>query len=191
MTHSLRETAPVQRRGLRLMLGAALLVFLLAALVLISQGRATAAKDLPLGEALSFNHKKHIVAGVQCIFCHPGVLNGAVASVPSVQKCIGCHQNIEVTSKDGQADVDVLMQHWDQRRPLQWEKTYDQPGFVHFTHQPHIAAGVNCETCHGDVSHMTVVKPAYRINMGFCLNCHRRQAPEKIDRLLSCATCHQ
>ena len=188
MTHP----QPFRRRGLRLTFGAALLVLLLMimALVLIQQDGATAAEDPASGEAFPYNHQKHIAAGVECVFCHPGVLNGAVAGVPSVQKCVGCHQNIQVTSKEGQANVDLLMHYWDAGRPLQWEKTYDQPDFVYFAHRPHIAAGVNCENCHGDVSQMSVVRLAYRINMGFCLQCHRRQAPGKVDRLVSCATCH-
>jgi hypothetical protein len=76
-------------------------------------------------------------------------------------------------------------------RPLRWVKTYDQPDFVYFSHRPHVVAGVNCEVCHGDVSQMTVVRQAYRINMGFCLHCHRQQEPEKVERLISCATCHK
>ena len=76
--------------------------------------------------------------------------NGPVATLPSLAKCVGCHRNVQVTSDEGQASVDVLMQHWDEGVPLRWEKTYEQPDFVYFTHRPHIAAGVNCEDCHGD-----------------------------------------
>jgi hypothetical protein len=178
----------IRRRRLRLVFGAALVVSLLIALLLIWQNRATAAGDVLSGEAFPFNHQKHIAAGVQCVFCHPGVLNGAVAGLPSVQKCVGCHQNIQVAGGEGQATVDLLMQVWDQGRPLRWEKTYDQPDFVYFTHRPHIAGGVNCENCHGDVGR---TRSALRLNMGFCLQCHRQQEPEKMVRLVSCATCHQ
>jgi hypothetical protein len=181
------QAQPIRWRRLRWALAAALLVLLFVALLLTWRGQAGAAA----GDPLRFSHQKHVAAGVPCVFCHPGALNGPVASVPSVQKCVGCHQNIQVTSEEGQADVDLLMQLWTEGQPLRWVKTYDQPDFVYFSHQPHISAGVNCEACHGDVSQMTVVRQAYRINMGFCLHCHRQQGPEKVERLVSCATCHK
>ena len=162
---------------------AALLILLLFA----ARGDAAGGE----GEAFKFNHKKHLAAGIQCVFCHPGTLNGAVAGIPSLRKCMGCHENIEVTSAAGQANVDILLRHWDEQTPLRWEKVNDQPDFVRFTHQPHIAAGVNCEDCHGNVREMEVLRPAYRINMGFCLHCHRQQAPETQDLLVNCVTCHR
>lgn len=175
-----------QRRALALALPAILLVLL----VLVLAGRATA--ETPADGTIRFNHQKHLAAEVPCLFCHPGALNGAVATIPSSQKCVGCHQNIEVTSQAGQATVDQLLQFWAEGRPLIWPKIVDLPDFVHFNHRPHLAAGKNCEYCHGDVSQMTMARPAYRINMGFCLqNCHRHQDAEKRERLMDCATCHK
>ena len=142
-------------------------------------------------QPVAFSHEKHVDAGAQCVFCHPGVLNGPVAGLPSVVKCMGCHQNIEVTEEEDQPDVDMLIQIWEEGQPLRWPKVNDQPDFVYFSHRPHVVAGVSCETCHGDVSHMGVAQPAYNINMGFCLNCHRQQDREKIERLVDCQTCHK
>ncbi len=167
-----------------------MLVLLLVVVLAFSRGRAVA--TTPEDELIRFNHRKHIAAGISCVFCHPGVLNGPVAGIPSVQKCVGCHQNVQVTSEEGQAYIDILMQHWREKRPLVWTKNFDLPDFVFFNHRPHIAAGKNCEYCHGDVSQMTVARPAYRINMGFCLeNCHRHQDPATRERLMSCSTCHR
>jgi hypothetical protein len=166
-------------------------LLLVAAAVLVLQSRA-AAESAPPAPAIQFNHQKHVAAGAPCLFCHPGALDGAVASIPSVQKCMGCHNNVQVTSTRGQTVVDQLAAAWAAGQPLDWPKVVDLPDFVHFDHQPHIAAGKNCETCHGDIGQMTVTHMAYRINMGFCLNqCHRSQDPVKRERLMSCATCHQ
>jgi hypothetical protein len=78
-----------------------------------------------------------------------------------------------------------------------------QPDFVFFNHRPHIAAGVNCETCHGEISRMKVAQPRAGQNMGWCLDCHRSRAgevslglplegrEEKLARLTDCATCHR
>jgi hypothetical protein len=200
------QRARCAQRRLRQRMIFALLLLLLSVLVfIILQGRAgdglladVAIAKSPADETIRFNHQKHVAAGAQCIFCHPGVLDGPVATLPSLAKCVGCHQNIQVTSGEGevtvansgQAGVDILMRHWEEGIPLRWEKTHDQPDFVYFTHQPHVTAGVNCESCHGDVGQKTVARPAYRINMGFCLHCHRKQSPQKTSRLVSCSTCH-
>jgi hypothetical protein len=104
---------------------------------------------------------------------------------------VGCHQNVQVSSEKGRQDIKVLLELWEMDRPLRWEKVNDQPDFVYFAHRPHIAAGVNCENCHGNVSEMAMARQAYRINMGFCLDCHRQQEPEEVERLVQCATCHK
>jgi hypothetical protein len=108
--------------------------------------------ETPDDVTIRFNHQKHFAAGVPCLFCHPDAINGAVATVPSSRKCVGCHQNIAVTSQAGQATVDQLLQSWEEGRPLGWPKIVDLPDFVHSNHRPHLAAGKNCEYCHGDVS---------------------------------------
>jgi hypothetical protein len=82
------------------------------------------------------------------------------------------------------------------------------PDFVHFTHRPHVAAGLNCENCHGDVSKMQVYENPQVFNMGFCLNCHKAKTEdnatnnpnhdpkvsamlaEKRVKLTDCGTCH-
>lgn len=143
------------------------------------------------GEEIHFNHQKHIASGIQCLFCHPGAINGPVAGVPSLQKCMGCHQAVTVTNEKGKEDVETLLRMWEEKRPLHWVKTFDQPDFVFFNHAPHATGGVSCETCHGNVSEMVVIQEPFSMNMGFCLDCHRRQDPEKQVRLMSCATCHQ
>ena len=140
-------------------------------------------------QPLVFQHSKHVAAGVNCLFCHPGVTRGAVAGLPSEAKCMGCH--IAVTPKDprDQADIDRLIKQWETRQPIKWVKVVEEPDFVHFNHRPHIAKGVACESCHGNIAAMGYAQ-SYNLNMGFCLNCHRQQAPDKVARLVDCATCH-
>jgi hypothetical protein len=73
---------------------------------------------------------------------------------------------------------------------IPWVPVFIQPDFVQFNHRPHVASGVECKTCHGDLVKMTVAQPIPRQNMGWCLDCHSKQAPEKWTRLSDCATCH-
>ncbi len=65
---------------------------------------------------------------------------------------------------------------------MEWVKVVDEPDFVRFNHRPHIAAGVACESCHGDVSSMSYAQEVYNLNMGFCLSCHRAQDPAIVAR---------
>lgn len=140
-------------------------------------------------QPLVYQHSKHIAAGATCLYCHAGATRGAVAGLPSLAKCMGCHTNVQPKDPADQKDIDQLIKYWDEKRPVQWIKINDQPDFVQFNHRPHLAAGVACETCHGDVSQMGYAQ-SYNHNMGWCLSCHRQQAPEKVARLIDCATCH-
>lgn len=140
-------------------------------------------------QPLAYQHQKHIAAGATCLYCHAGASSGAVAGLPSLSKCMGCHTNVQPKDPADQKDIDKLIEYWEAKRPVQWVKINDQPDFVQFNHRPHVAAGVACESCHGNVSQMDYAQP-YNLNMGFCLSCHRQQAPEKVQRLIDCATCH-
>ncbi len=176
--------------GLGRMVSTAVLLVLFLPLVVVLQGDVTAQNEYQ--EMIEFNHRAHVGAGVQCLFCHPNTMNGAVAGIPSVEKCMGCHRSVKVTTPEGQARVDTLVRFWEAGEPLLWPSIVDMPDFVYFAHRPHIAAGKNCENCHGNVSQMGMAREVKRINMGFCLNnCHRHQDEAKRERLMACATCHQ
>ena len=56
---------------------------------------------------------------------------------------------------------------------------------MRFNHAPHIRASVDCATCHGDVSQMSVAEHAVDHSMGFCVNCHREKKASN-----DCLTCH-
>ncbi len=162
----------------------------IALVVIIALWGGPAAQAQP-EQPLAFSHKKHVDAGTQCVYCHPGVLNGPVAGLPSMAKCMGCHSNVQVSDETDQPDVDTLLSLWDRGLALRWVKINDQPDFVYFSHRPHIQHGVSCESCHGNVGQMDFAQPAFQINMGFCLSCHRQQSPDKFTRLVDCKTCHQ
>ena len=87
----------------------------------------------------------------------------------------------------------VLVEYIEQNKPIQWVPVSQVPDFVHFTHRPHIAAGLNCERCHGNMSNVEIAVNPQVMNMGWCLNCHRERAandPEKLTKLTDCGTCH-
>ena len=58
-------------------------------------------------------------------------------------------------------------------QPLAWTRVHDLPDFVYFDHSIHIAKGVGCESCHGRVDQMPLMRKAKTLAMEFCLECHR------------------
>ena len=51
------------------------------------------------------------------------------------------------------------------------------PGYVYFDHSVHVANGVGCTTCHGQVDQMPLMQQTAPLTMGWCLDCHRNPAP--------------
>jgi hypothetical protein len=135
-------------------------------------------------QPIPFNHKLH--AGdnkIDCRYCHTSVDKSAHASVPPSATCMNCHGNGVAT---GRPDVERLKKYHKENKPIQWIKVHDQPDFVYFNHSRHIARGVDCSKCHGNVAEMAIVKQVESLNMGYCVNCHRENnAPN------DCSTCHR
>jgi hypothetical protein len=48
------------------------------------------------------------------------------------------------------------------------------PDHVYFNHAQHVTVGkVACQSCHGTVEKMEVLKQHAPLSMGWCINCHR------------------
>jgi c(7)-type cytochrome triheme protein len=167
----------------RLLIGGAVagLVVVIVVLLLVVSS-ATGAND---EQPIAFRHDKHATNGIQCQFCHSGVYTSAVAGIPSVQKCMGCHAYIATDSNE----IKKLAGYWARQEPIPWVRVNQQPSYVYFNHAPHIAAGVSCGSCHGEVAKMTVAKSVAKINMDFCLECHTQQKNKTA--LRDCTVCHR
>ncbi|MCP5100269.1 MAG: cytochrome c3 family protein [Chloroflexi bacterium] len=144
---------------------------------------ASAQDDPPV----PYSHKTHIEAGMQCLYCHTDAQRSPVANIPSVAKCMGCHESIAIDDEG----VQVLTQYWEEGKPIPWEKVHNQPDFVYFSHQPHVNAGFNCENCHGDVAQMDLAEQVVEMDMGWCLDCHEHEAPDDTAHLWDCLVCHE
>jgi len=146
----------------------------------------------PPPQPIQFPHKTHVSLGIQCLYCHPGAARGPAAGIPSQAKCWGCHQQIAKTT-DPKSELRFLVANVKNNTPLQWVPVAQVPDFVQFNHRAHIAAGQNCENCHGDMTKVTVAENPQVFNMGFCLNCHKKVAGENHEllvKLTDCGTCH-
>ncbi len=174
---------------LRLLIGGGVigLVAVAIAVIVLVASATNAAYEQPI----AFKHSVHAGDfGIPCQYCHVGVAKGPAATIPSVEKCAGCHESgvtPELVSADGD-EIAKLLDYWQRQEPIPWKRINVQPSYVHFNHSSHIAAGVGCGSCHGDIASMDRVEPAALMNMGFCLDCHAQQ--ENKDALWDCAVCH-
>ena len=101
-------------------------------------------------QPVPFSHKHHAgELGIDCRYCHTSVEKSSFAGVPPTQTCMTCHSQI-------------------------W--TNALPQYVYFNHSIHVAKGVGCTTCHGQVAEMPLMYKANTLYMGWCLECHRDPA---------------
>jgi len=143
--------------------------------------------QVPPEHPIPFPHNFHVGIGAECMYCHTGAATGPSAGLPTTNKCWGCHQQLEPRNEN----LKLVASYAQNGDSIPWVPVAMQPDFVQFNHQPHITAGVTCETCHGDLTTMTVAEPQPRQNMGWCLDCHQKMStPEDFVRLSDCATCH-
>jgi Cytochrome c7 and related cytochrome c len=151
--------------------------------------------QVPPPQPIQFSHKQHITLGIPCLYCHPGVLRGDSAGLPSVSTCNGCHQQIANPSTDSQTSQELakFASYVKNNQPILWVPVAILPDFVYFNHNLHISSGLSCEHCHAELSQMTVAVPQ-KMNMGWCLDCHRtryKTDPAMVAKLTDCITCHK
>jgi hypothetical protein len=142
-------------------------------------------------QPIQFPHSRHVALGVQCLYCHPGALRGPSPGLPTQAKCWGCHQQIGITQTSEL--LKPLVAAVENNQPLAWIPVAQVPDFVQYKHRPHIAAGLNCEDCHGDLGKMTIYENPQILNMGWCLDCHKDRSKDDAElraRLIDCGTCH-
>lgn len=121
-------------------------------------------------QPVPFSHK--IMAGVQkipCLYCHTGADKSRHAGIPSMNVCMNCHSMVRLDSPF----IQKVRKTFNEGKNLEWNRVHMLPDFVYFSHKRHVAKGVRCETCHGDVKNMDVIQQFAPLTMGWCLDCHR------------------
>src|SRR5579875_4044435 len=121
-------------------------------------------------QPVPFSHKHHVGdLGLDCRYCHEGVTNSRFADMPPTSTCMTCHSQIWTNA----AMLAPVRESLAKDRPLLWRRVNNLPDYVYFDHSIHIAKGVGCSSCHGDVKQMALTKQAQPLTMGWCLSCHR------------------
>lgn len=171
-------------------------------------------------QPIAFSHKLH--AGsyeIDCKYCHTGVMKGKSANIPSPNICMNCHTQIKQDSPEIQKiysaigyDV-VTASYTGKQKPIEWVRIHNLPDLAYFNHAQHVnVGGIECQTCHGPIQEMDVVKQYSLLTMGWCIDCHRKtdvntkgntyydklmelhnsKKPMKVEDIggLECAKCH-
>lgn len=171
------------RRRARLIMAALLVAAGIVTATLWPRGLRPGPGSEPPPQPIAFSHRVHAGENqIPCLYCHVYARHGAVAGVPSVQRCMGCHTITAVAS----AEVQKLQGYWMRQEPIAWLRVFRQPDFVFFQHRPHVQAGIACQTCHGQVERMDRVREAVVLDMDRCVACHRAQQAS-----IDCLTCHR
>jgi hypothetical protein len=126
--------------------------------------------DVPLDQPVPFSHKHHVGDdGIDCRYCHASAETSAIAGLPSTRVCMTCHSQIW-------NDAPLLApvrQSLTTNVPLKWTRVNDLPDFTYFDHSIHLAKGIGCSTCHGEVDNMPITRRTETLYMKWCLDCHR------------------
>lgn len=121
-------------------------------------------------QPVPFSHDHHVSGlGIDCRYCHTSVEDSSFAGIPSTEICMGCHSQIW---KDSSL-LEPVRESYRTGKPLRWTRVHDLSDFVYFNHSVHVAKGVACESCHGRVDRMPLMRKAHPMHMEWCLECHR------------------
>ena len=129
-------------------------------------------KNYAPNQPIAFSHKIH--AGqyeIDCNYCHTGVQKSKNANIPSANICMNCHSSIKTDSKE----IQKIYAAVETNTPIEWVRVHNLPDLAYFNHSQHVNVGeVECQTCHGPIEEMDVVRQHSLLTMGWCIDCHRK-----------------
>ncbi len=132
---------------------------------------------LPQEQPVPFSHKHHVGdVGLDCRYCHTSVETAAFAGIPPTETCMSCHAQLFADSPM----LEPVRASFRNEKSIEWNRVHALPDYVYFNHSIHLNKGVGCSTCHGRVDRMPLMWRESRLQMEWCLECHR--APEQFVR---------
>ena len=147
-------------------------------------GGETIAENYKPEQPIKFSHALHAGQNqIECQYCHSTAQKSKTPLIPSANVCMNCHKYIKEGPKYGKEEIAKIYNAigWDpenveytgETNPIKWVKVHDLPDHVYFNHAQHVkVAGLECESCHGNVDEMEVVEQVSSLTMGWCINCH-------------------
>lgn len=176
-------------------------------------------------QPIAYSHRLHAgELGIDCQHCHAGAETSRMAGIPSANTCMNCHTFVtapinvvraedEAATRENRKPRRIISTELkklydalglnEELRPdstmaqsdIEWVRIHTLPDFASFDHRAHVGAGVDCQTCHGEVQTMERVRQVSTLSMGWCVNCHRDANAggikgKKVDAPLDCIACH-
>jgi hypothetical protein len=133
-------------------------------------------------QPIPYSHKQHLAFGLKCQECHTNPEPGKLMTFPDTAKCMQCH----VTIAKDKPSIQKIAQYGASNQQIPWVRVYKVIPGVNWTHRTHLAAGVKCGTCHGDVSQISAMSEVTSVvTMYSCLSCHEMNHAKT-----ACETCH-
>jgi hypothetical protein len=130
--------------------------------------------DVVRDQPIPFSHKHHVGGlGIDCRYCHTSVEESSFAGMPPTKTCMNCHSVIWADSPM----LEPVRHSYRTDTPIHWTRVHHLPGYVYFDHHIHVAKGVGCVNCHGEIDNMPLVAQQATLYMEWCLDCHRH--PER------------
>lgn len=165
------------------LIGLGLLVALLLA---VGIGVALSRKPSNPVQPVAFSHKIH--AGelkLPCIMCHQSAGSQTFAGLPQTEMCMACH----TAALTQNPEEKKIRQYATKGDKIPWQRIYQMPGYVFFSHRRHVALGkVECSTCHGNMAEQRTppTQPLVNQTMAWCIDCHQERRAS-----VDCNACHK
>jgi len=135
-------------------------------------------------QPIAFNHKIHAENDLECMDCHPFYQEHASSGKPSLETCLGCHED-----PLGESEEEAkLREYLESGKEVEWQRLYRVPEDVFFSHRRHVVLGeIECKTCHGDIGESSAPpKRPVKITMKKCMKCHDERKADN-----DCIACHK
>ena len=164
---------------IRLICVACLLVIALS----LKAAQKDSSKNEPPAQPVPFSHRKHLELNLKCAECHSNPDPGEAMTMPAATKCMFCHVAV---AKDS-VEIQKLANLAKLKQDVAWVLVAKIPSWVFFSHRIHLDAAERCESCHGQVSNMEVMRRETNVTtMGGCVTCHQKSSAPT-----GCLACHE
>lgn len=134
-------------------------------------------------QPIPFSHKWHAgTLQLKCATCHKNADPGERMGLPVASVCMQCHAEIKTESPA----IKKLAAYDAQKRAIPWERVYEIPFNVMFSHRAHLTAASACTDCHGQVTEIERMYRVGDISMKGCIGCHQAKGAST-----DCSYCHE
>jgi len=141
----------------------------LSGIIITSRTPYNTNQGKPVNQPVPFSHKHHVKGlGIDCRHCHFSVEDSGFAGIPPTKTCMTCHSQIWSEAPM----LEPVRESYRTDESIEWVRVHDLPDYVYFNHSIHIAKGVGCQTCHGQVDEMPLMEKENTLQMDWCMECH-------------------